>query len=308
MRRCFALMMIVGVVAGMFGCSGAQVLEQKSANPFEIDAKEYKRVYEAARLVLEEDLFQLDEQNYRYGIISTKPQASPTLLEPWYTGVNSTWEQVGASSLDAVQRVVTVRVTTGKLLRFELAKQPRYQPNRREDLFPEANDAVYELDFQPGPVPVEEFKLPEDITPDEVDGQMNSDASKGGVYALGLQVEKGQGGVRRGPNGSLMAPERFASPKTIRQIANPKLSVPQSILDLKDDVYYLYVKVDLQRQVNTLRYLNGRLVDDVFAMLNEVPIELRRRGIPANYWETFGQDEFLEQKLLRQIIEASFEQ
>ncbi|QQE13554.1 hypothetical protein JD969_08880 [Planctomycetota bacterium] len=314
-RRLNGIWILGLLVSVLAGCHSTPLPYPMAKNPFEIDKAEYRRVYNAARKVLVEDQFQLDEQNYRYGIISTRPQASPTILEPWYGGVNSTWEQVDTSTLDQVQRVVTVRVTTGRLMRFELAKLPRYQDDESPMLQPELPDTdTVDLDVVPGPVPLEGTPIEGNIDEDAAEpldlgetGDPYSMVDGVAIFALSMQDDRGEdvGEVSSLRTPQVM-PDEMANPKTIRQIANPKLSVSKQVLDLKDDGYYLYIRVDMQRKVNTLRYLNGKISDNVFAELNEVPIEQRRRGVPAKYWETFDRDLHMEQKLLRQIIEASF--
>ena len=286
----------LGMMAGMVmmvlgGCASSETLEQPVVNnPFNISELEYKRIYGAARKVLEGNKYQLDVQDYRYGTITTKPQASPTIVEPWYAGINSTMEQAEASTIDEIQRVVTVRLSTGKILKFELGRQKRYTGIESEVLLPDVEGRAIDLDVETG----EGTGYP--VAEEGEDKKLENE----GVVPDDKSAASEEAGKPLKPIESEVLP-RPGTP-------NPVLPLPERIEDLKDGEYYLYVKVDLQRLVNTTRYLNGRRTDSVFAELAEVPIELRRRGVPAIYWETTGRDRHLEQRLLKEIIRASFEE
>ena len=52
-------------------------------NPAEIDPADYDRYYRAAEQVLEEQSLTLDRQDYRFGIITARPEPLATALEPW---------------------------------------------------------------------------------------------------------------------------------------------------------------------------------------------------------------------------------
>jgi len=52
-------------------------------NPLEIDTREYGRVMDAAVAVLRDAGFEIDEHDYRFGRVTTRPLASPLLLEFW---------------------------------------------------------------------------------------------------------------------------------------------------------------------------------------------------------------------------------
>ncbi|NJL30760.1 MAG: hypothetical protein HC898_03515 [Phycisphaerales bacterium] len=49
----------------------------------EVDASEYRRLFDAALLVLRDAGFTLDRRDYRMGVITTRPLAAPTIFEPW---------------------------------------------------------------------------------------------------------------------------------------------------------------------------------------------------------------------------------
>ena len=88
----------------MTGCAPRSVAV---SNPIEIDPKEYSRIYRASIQVLREHRFQLDRQDYRYGRITTRPQPSPTALEPWYDA-NTTGYQAFESTFNDERRRVTI--------------------------------------------------------------------------------------------------------------------------------------------------------------------------------------------------------
>ena len=85
------------------GCSRTLV---KAQNPIEIGAGSYARVFAAAGLTLRDEGFVLNRQDYRSGVITTRPMLSGTLLEPWEQ-TNSTMYQAWESTLDAERRTVT---------------------------------------------------------------------------------------------------------------------------------------------------------------------------------------------------------
>ncbi len=73
------------------------------------------------------------------------------------------------------------------------------------------------------------------------------------------------------------------------------------------DAYALDVDVTLERRNVATRRLNGTARDNVFVDLDDAPAELARRGIPRAYWQPIGRDAELEQRLLRDIVQRSFE-
>lgn len=90
-------------LAAVIGCSVAP----PSAEPVHVVAEEYGRMYQSAIQVLREEGYGIDRQDYRFGVVSTKPLASPTILEPWKRG-NTTSGQAMESTINTQRRVVTV--------------------------------------------------------------------------------------------------------------------------------------------------------------------------------------------------------
>jgi len=134
----------------LFACvTGCSLNQANANNPLEIDHSEYARVYNAAIAVLREYGFSLDRQDYRFGRITTKPQNSPTALEPW-NNTNTTSNQILESTINHQRRLVTVSLepisptnpitptpiatrtaTDGYHLRIEVFVERRQTPNRR---------------------------------------------------------------------------------------------------------------------------------------------------------------------------------
>ncbi len=56
-----------------------------SPTQLDIDAREYRRLFDAALLVLRDAGFTLDRRDYRLGIITTRPLFAPTIFEPWHS-------------------------------------------------------------------------------------------------------------------------------------------------------------------------------------------------------------------------------
>ncbi len=76
-------------------------------NPLTINADEYEHFFHAGVEVLRRRGFQIDRQDYRFGVITTNPETSPTVLEPWCDH-NSTPQQMWLSTLNHMQRRVTI--------------------------------------------------------------------------------------------------------------------------------------------------------------------------------------------------------
>lgn len=76
-------------------------------NPVEIDPAEYDRVFEASVEVLRDHGFRVDRRDYRFGKVTTEPNASPTAFEPWVPH-NTTFTQTAQSTTDHLRRTVIV--------------------------------------------------------------------------------------------------------------------------------------------------------------------------------------------------------
>ena len=75
--------------------------------PVAIAADQYKDTFAAAVETLRRSGFRIDRSDYRFGVVTTRPEGSPTLLEPWLTG-NTTHHTRVLSTLNDVRRTITV--------------------------------------------------------------------------------------------------------------------------------------------------------------------------------------------------------
>ena len=134
------------LVLAVGGCSSKLA---STPNPIEIDTAEYSRMYNAALQVLRDHGFRLDRRSHRFGKITTRYLASPTVLEPWHT-TNTTAEQAWESTLNDQRRMVTVLLEpvdpinadlptppteddlpSGYRMHVEVYVERRQSPNRR---------------------------------------------------------------------------------------------------------------------------------------------------------------------------------
>ena len=275
-------------------------LDHAVANPFEVDTREYQRLFDAALVVMDNNSYQIDRNNYRFGVITTKPQASPTILEPWYADVNATWRQVDSSTLDQIQRIVTIRIAPGRVIKHDyLADQKLYTVAEPDTFIPETAAQGYDLTIP------DQIETTLEESPSAPRSQAAEDAFlKAHNIPLPDADENIPTSVPADQAPSALEPlpaEPGISPQAFGKL-------PPELEKLNDNEYYLFVNVEMQRLVHALRYLNGRAGNDVFASLKAVPIEWRRRGIPPVYWETIGRDPYAEQKFLAEIVRESFNQ
>lgn len=105
MRLGTSHILMLGLLAGtcLTGCSRKVAIE----NPIRITAEEYDRVFESAVDVLRNELFVIDRQDRRFGVITTDPLWSSSLSEPWRTD-NTTFYQTLDSTLNYHRRTVSV--------------------------------------------------------------------------------------------------------------------------------------------------------------------------------------------------------
>jgi len=109
------------LIAYAFVGVGCQTPSTAADNPFEIDAREYDRIYEAAQLALADAGFRLDQRDYRFGRVTTMPLGSPTVFEPWHRSVTTGKQRLNATFSDE-------RRTASVLL------QPLYGESENQDI------------------------------------------------------------------------------------------------------------------------------------------------------------------------------
>lgn len=86
---------------------GCAALGPAVPNPMPVDAREYEPLFDASVEVLRDKGFSVDRQDFRFGTVTSRPDGSPTLFEPW-RGDNRTVALAGWSTLSDLRRVVTV--------------------------------------------------------------------------------------------------------------------------------------------------------------------------------------------------------
>ena len=94
----------IAVIAALAGCAARF---EAMDNPIEINGAEYPRLFDAAVVVLREQGFIVEQQDYRYGRITTRPATSPTFLEPWNTN-KTTPDQAFASTISHQRRRISL--------------------------------------------------------------------------------------------------------------------------------------------------------------------------------------------------------
>ncbi|MEX1017779.1 MAG: hypothetical protein WDZ31_13640 [Phycisphaeraceae bacterium] len=116
------------------GCQRAVV---DAPNPLPIASEEYDRMYDASIAVLRDHGFRVDQQDYRFGEVVTRPDDAPTAIEFWQAD-NTTAAQAWQSTLDHLRRTVTVFLEPAEAegegdyaLRVEVLMERRVQPTRR---------------------------------------------------------------------------------------------------------------------------------------------------------------------------------
>lgn len=99
------LLWLVLAVSLLAACSRAVKVNQP--NPSSVDGQAYDRLYDAAIRLLRDEGFVIDQQDYRFGVVTTRPRTAPTVFEPWH-GDNTTAAQTADSTLSHQRRTVTV--------------------------------------------------------------------------------------------------------------------------------------------------------------------------------------------------------
>ncbi len=74
-----------------------------------VDNFQFQPLWDACEKVARDDLFQLDRQDYRLGLLTTKPMISKQLLEPWRKD-SGTFHAVLANSLATIRRTVRFEI------------------------------------------------------------------------------------------------------------------------------------------------------------------------------------------------------
>ena len=101
---------IVLAVMGIVVASGCVNHRATSAdNPSPISTASYEQTFDASVDVLRDMGFVVDRKDYRYGVVTTRPDVSPTGVEVWHPD-NTTDAQAWDSTLAYLRRRVTLQL------------------------------------------------------------------------------------------------------------------------------------------------------------------------------------------------------
>lgn len=99
---------VLGITLGSAGCTTApRPAPPTPQQAVEIAPGRYADAFAAAVETLRRSGFRIDRADHRFGVVTTRPEGSPTLFEPWKTG-NTTHHTRLLSTLNDVRRTVTV--------------------------------------------------------------------------------------------------------------------------------------------------------------------------------------------------------
>lgn len=84
---------------------------------------QYDAAFDAAIEILRDYGFSIDRQDYRFGLVTTRPLVSPTLFEPWRT-TNTSPGQMAQGTLNTQRRIVRVAL---KPVVVAAGAAPKYQ-------------------------------------------------------------------------------------------------------------------------------------------------------------------------------------
>lgn len=98
---------IIAFAAGLIALIGCAATPPIASAPVEIAADEFPRIFQASLNVLRDEGFVIDQQDYRFGTITTKAVTSATFGEPWY-GRGQTPRQAAGATVNDQRRIVTV--------------------------------------------------------------------------------------------------------------------------------------------------------------------------------------------------------
>ncbi len=84
---------------------------------------QYDATFDAAVQLLRDYGFTIDRQDYRFGLVTTRPLVSPTIFEPWRT-TNTSAGQMAQGTLNSQRRIVRVAI---KPITLPISPTTKYQ-------------------------------------------------------------------------------------------------------------------------------------------------------------------------------------
>ncbi len=95
----------------------------------DIAADQYEHTFHTTVETLRRSGFRIDRADYRFGMVTTAPEGSPTLFEPWKTGNTNHHTRV-LSTLNDVRRTVTVTFSPATVINPLAPGHTKSGPNR----------------------------------------------------------------------------------------------------------------------------------------------------------------------------------
>lgn len=94
------------------GCAASPQAPTATTSSAAVDAEQYRATFDAGVAVLRDAGFQINQQDFRFGRISSEPQGSPTVLELWKPD-NVRAEEAWLSTFGDLRRTVTISLEPG---------------------------------------------------------------------------------------------------------------------------------------------------------------------------------------------------
>lgn len=148
------IMTMVTTLPFVAGCASSS--RATIGNPVEIDVTEYDRIFRASVDVLQNKGFGIDRQDYRFGVVTSRPRSSPTAFEPWHRD-NTTLAQTLESTTNYQRRRVAIRLIPADSLAPAKQAESDSPSLARPDADATQADAGYLLEVQ---VVVEQVEAP----------------------------------------------------------------------------------------------------------------------------------------------------
>ena len=107
----FRSMNILLTLTLIVGCTSSKPLEYESKSlPAPVPSSNFDQIWDASLASVRDYHFEIDRQDRRAGVITTKPMISSQFFEPWRNELK-TADAVAESSLSTVRRTVTINIT-----------------------------------------------------------------------------------------------------------------------------------------------------------------------------------------------------
>ncbi len=105
-------------VLACFAVVGCTAKIKQVDNPIPVAPAEYDRLYDASIQILRDQKFLIDQQDRRFGLITTRPRIASSVLEPWERD-HSQPGQLVRSTLNYQRRIVQVHIEPRSVAEIE---------------------------------------------------------------------------------------------------------------------------------------------------------------------------------------------